>query len=219
MTSTLAAPAAPAIVGYDAVANAIWSKAEYGPCVSCHTLEWPLLADFDALSASAVERGYADVAALGAAVVDCVDMNSEVNCAGEPTDPMDNIDYKMPSKFGFSSLAEDDVALLRRWLADGAKDQSLAAGDAAWSGVAQVTSSQQGERYELQAPTLIGIAGGTLLTIRQVFRRSADAQACLASTLQFDFLDAQGALIVSADGAITCIDGKPKLTLTQHLAS
>lgn len=206
----------PAVVGYDAIVSSVWDKPEYGPCMSCHVLDWPRLNDFDALSASAAERGYPDVAALGAFVTDCVDPATEAACAGDPDDPADNIDAKMPSKFGFSTVTADDLTLLKQWLSDGSKALSQSGGPSPWQGVERVELAAGGERdddvavlYDVKKLKLTGTAAGTMLTVRMFMRRE---EGCVAASVRLNFLNAGGRVVVAGDGIVTCKDGQPQLT-------
>jgi hypothetical protein len=134
ITVDLEAAAAPtAVVGFDRVLQ-VFTQAQYGPCTLCHEREWPYLSEsggwsrFQASLAAptAAARGVTNIAQLAALVGGCVDPEDSNRCAGEPGDPNDDLDEKMPLKFGYDLLSGEDLELVRRWVADGAEALSSA---------------------------------------------------------------------------------------------
>lgn len=118
----------PGIVGFDQISR-ILSRESYGPCSKCHTQEWPYInasGDWQRFldSLKTGRRGIKTKEELVALIIDCVDVTSEKRCAGDPSDAEDNLDYKMPTKFGFESLKAEDLLVLKQWLADGVREKS-----------------------------------------------------------------------------------------------
>ena len=104
--------------------SAIFVNPVYGPCSSCHSSSnWPFLdsADHDGwkkfeASATSGNHGITTIHELSQLVLDCIDQQSESHCAGDPTTRDDNIDYKMPTKYGYEPASSTDIEVLRQWL-------------------------------------------------------------------------------------------------------
>lgn len=117
------------VIGFDKVAEVLGKEA-YGPCSLCHTHEWPYISSENGWprfleSLSRVSHGITTKESLAALLVDCVDQTSEEHCAGDPQDTSDNMDFKMPSKFGFEPVTENDLTVLKQWLVDGTQELSI----------------------------------------------------------------------------------------------
>jgi|GEM_PF-1681464 len=114
----------PAKIGFDAIAP-IFRDSKHGSCARCHVTQWPYIGgDFAKLASSVPykKRRIQTLTGLATFIADCSDMVESTRCAGDPDDPKDNYDYKMPTKFGFSPLSEQDLQLIRRWAEDGAEE-------------------------------------------------------------------------------------------------
>lgn len=83
----------------------IFARLEYGPCTSCHSAQAPKLTTLP------TDRTIREL------VVACVDQTDETACNGDPADSTDNVDEKMPSRYGFDPVSAEDLAVLRRWAA------------------------------------------------------------------------------------------------------
>jgi hypothetical protein len=102
----------------------IFNNPNYGPCTSCHSGgNWPFL---DIAKPQGLERfvassrenqhGVTTPGELVSLVVACVDQGAEDFCSGDKTTNEDNLDFKMPTKFGFERVAESDLETLRQWM-------------------------------------------------------------------------------------------------------
>ena len=101
----------------------VFKKPKYGPCTGCHAKDWPYLADVEPRASwkrylESLTKPGARIqkkGELASVMVGCVDMATEDHCGGDPLDPTDNIDFKMPSKFGFDEIMGEDLEVLKRW--------------------------------------------------------------------------------------------------------
>lgn len=119
-----------ALVGFDQIFNIV-NKPEYGPCSSCHSYEWPYLAETADNAWSrfleSLNRPRNPVTSkedLARLVIACVDPTSETHCAGDTTTSADNIDYKMPTRFGYDPVSAADLQILQQWLSQGVQEVS-----------------------------------------------------------------------------------------------
>ncbi|MCX6125740.1 MAG: hypothetical protein NTV34_13490 [Proteobacteria bacterium] len=118
--------AGPEISGFDQVSKIFFDPA-YGPCARCHTSQWPLLTALgwpDFLKSKDYKGRHLSNVELGTIILDCIDTELAMGCTGDPEDNTDNVEFKMPSKYGFPSVSRDDVVLLKRWVSDGALENS-----------------------------------------------------------------------------------------------
>jgi hypothetical protein len=111
-----------ATIGFDKVSE-VFARQAYGPCSDCHSHEWPYLSTADwprfLESLSGENHGITTKEDLATLIVGCVDQSSSDHCAGDRDDSSDNLDFKMPTKFGMDPVSADDLTLLQRWLEDG----------------------------------------------------------------------------------------------------
>ena len=120
------------LIGYDQVAPILGRK-EYA-CFGCHTSEWPYLSrkgGWPRLMESLGDPAKPAVTTkeeLAAIIVGCMDVATEDYCAGDPKDTGDTLAAKMPTKFGRKKVSEDDMAILRKWVTDGAPELSSVPG-------------------------------------------------------------------------------------------
>lgn len=116
------------LIGFDEILPIFTSRSEYGPCASCHSYEWPYLSELGwpkfLQSLNSSQNEIKTLEELAKLLVACVDQDNEEHCAGDPKTKEDNLDYKMPSKYGYDPISENDLSLLKKWLADGTKEQS-----------------------------------------------------------------------------------------------
>lgn len=117
-----------ATIGFDKI-SAVFARQAYGPCSDCHSHEWPYLsmANWPRFleSLSGENHGVATKEDLAILIVGCVDQSSSDHCAGDRDDSSDNLDFKMPTKFGMDPVSADDLTLLQRWLEDGVLEFGL----------------------------------------------------------------------------------------------
>jgi hypothetical protein len=116
----------PEKVGFDQI-EPIFRDPAYGSCARCHASQWPYLgSDFAKLKSSVPykKRKIQSLLDLAKFITDCSDMDEQSKCTGDPDDPSDNHEYKMPTKFGFAKLSATHVAKLRQWSNDGASEKS-----------------------------------------------------------------------------------------------
>ena len=112
----------PEISGFDQVSNIFFDPA-YGPCARCHATQWPFLSVLgwpDFLKSKDYKGRHLSNVELATIIRDCIDTESAMGCTGDPDDNSDNVEFKMPSKYGFPSVSKDDVLALKRWVSDGA---------------------------------------------------------------------------------------------------
>ena len=123
-------PPEPRVVGPTfADISQIFVNPKYGSCASCHTSNnWPQLDDsaHDGWNKflSSADGKHDDVTTpqqLAEMVLACVDPTNETHCAGDPTTAEDNVDTKMPTRFGFDTVSASDISLFKTWLNQGAR--------------------------------------------------------------------------------------------------
>ncbi|MBM4253649.1 MAG: hypothetical protein FJ146_16910 [Deltaproteobacteria bacterium] len=116
------------MTGYDQVAPILGRK-EYA-CFGCHTSEWPFLSrkgGWSRLMESLGDAANPTVTTkeqLAAIMVGCMDVTTEDYCAGDANDTTDTLAAKMPTKFGRGRVTDADLAVLKKWVEDGAPEVS-----------------------------------------------------------------------------------------------
>lgn len=119
-----------AVTGFDQVFE-VFNRNEYGPCSSCHESEWPYLSRKKEIawtrflkSLDSPKNGVLTKEELTIVIIGCLDITEKNHCSGDPLSDEDNLDEKMPTKFGYDPVSIDDLRILQKFLSDGVRQES-----------------------------------------------------------------------------------------------